>query len=316
MTNRALRAAGLAGAVALLHASGAAAHCFVGSRFFPATLNVDDPCVADELSLPTVAAFPNGDDPFARETDISAEFSKRVTSTFGVSVAGTWTHLRPEGGPSVSGFQNLETTFKSQFYTNPEREFVLSAGLSVEWGGTGSKAVGADAFSTLTPTVWFGKGFGDLPSEFGWVRAFGLTGQIGYAVPTQSQTIEIDPDSGELATTLNPQFLQYGATLQYSMPYLKASVVDLGLPEFVHHLIPLVEVNLQTPIANASGTGIGTTGTVNPGFIWVGDKFQIGAEAIVPINRASGAGPGAIAQLHLFLDDIFPDTIGKPLLGD
>jgi hypothetical protein len=25
------------------------AHCIVGNRFFPATLNVDDPCVADEL---------------------------------------------------------------------------------------------------------------------------------------------------------------------------------------------------------------------------------------------------------------------------
>jgi hypothetical protein len=33
------------------------AHCIVGNRFFPATLNVDDPCVADELSLPTIEVF-------------------------------------------------------------------------------------------------------------------------------------------------------------------------------------------------------------------------------------------------------------------
>jgi hypothetical protein len=32
----------------------ASAHCIVGNRFFPATLNVDDPCVADELSMPTI----------------------------------------------------------------------------------------------------------------------------------------------------------------------------------------------------------------------------------------------------------------------
>ena len=37
--------------------STAKAHCFVGDRFFPATLIVDDPCVNDELSVPTIAGF-------------------------------------------------------------------------------------------------------------------------------------------------------------------------------------------------------------------------------------------------------------------
>jgi len=40
--------------------SPASAHCIVGARFFPATLNVDDPCVNDELSIPTIAAFADG----------------------------------------------------------------------------------------------------------------------------------------------------------------------------------------------------------------------------------------------------------------
>ena len=34
--------------IVLLSNSGAFAHCFVGGRFFPATLGIDDPCVADE----------------------------------------------------------------------------------------------------------------------------------------------------------------------------------------------------------------------------------------------------------------------------
>jgi hypothetical protein len=55
----------------------ASAHCIVGNRFFPATLNVDDPCVADELSMPTIAGFKNGDDPSARELDISGEYPRR-----------------------------------------------------------------------------------------------------------------------------------------------------------------------------------------------------------------------------------------------
>ena len=69
----------------------AAAHCFVGARFLPATLTIDDPCVADELSLPTVAWLKNGDVPPAQQLNISGEFSKRITETLGISVAETWT---------------------------------------------------------------------------------------------------------------------------------------------------------------------------------------------------------------------------------
>lgn len=76
-----------------------------------------------------------------------------------------------------------------------------------------------------------------------------------------------------------------------------------------------MEAQFTTPVTNNSGTGIGTTGTINPGVIWVGNYFQVGVEAIVPINRASGTGVGVLAQLHLYLDDIFPKTIGRPLFG-
>ena len=293
----------------------AEAHCFVGARFFPATLAIDDPCVADELSLPTIARFNTGDDPSARELDISSEFSKRITDTFGISVARTWTHLGQPGMPDVSGFQNLETTFKFQFLTNAEHELVMSAALVVEWGGTGAQAIGADRFSTLTPTLYVGKGFGDLPESAGWFRAFALTGQVGYSIPTTSANITIDPDSGALGIDPNPQFLVYGASLQYSMPYLKSNIVDLGLPDFVNRLLPIVEAQFSTPVANNAGNSFITTGTINPGIIWAGDYFQVGLEAIIPINRASGTGVGAIAQLHFYLDDIFPNTIGRPLFG-
>src|SRR3954462_1939219 len=114
-----VRSAAFALLALALPTTGASAHCFVGARFLPATLNVDDPCVADELSLPTVSRFKNGDDPAARQTDISGEVSKRITETFGISIGSTWTHLRPPGGPNASGFQNLETTAKWQFLTLP-----------------------------------------------------------------------------------------------------------------------------------------------------------------------------------------------------
>jgi hypothetical protein len=285
----------------------------------PATLNVDDPCVADELSLPTISAFKNGDDPSARQLNISGEYSKRITDTFGISVGPTWTHLRPPGGPNASGFQNLDTMFKWQFLTLAEHELVMSVGLSVEWGGTGAQGVGAERFTTYTPTFFFGKGFGDLPSGAGWLRAFALTGQVGYAIPGSKTTnvFGIDPDTGDQTVDVqfNPRVLQWGGTLQYSMPYLKSSVIDLGLPDFVNHLIPIVEASFQTPVANTLTSGTLTTGTVNPGIIWVGNYYQVALEAIVPINRASGTAVGAMAQLHIYLDDIFPNSIGKPIFG-
>ena len=58
-----------------------------------------------------------------------------------------------------------------------------------------------------------------------------------------------------------------------------------------------------------------TTGTINPGVMWVGGYFQVGLEAVIPINRESGSGVGALGQLHLYLDDMFPTTVGQPLLG-
>src|SRR6202022_4874039 len=127
-------------------------------------------------------------------------------------------------------------------------------------------------------------------------------------------TFGIDPDSGNTTvdTEFNPRVLNWGATIQYSMPYLKSAVVDLGLPEFINHLIPLVEATLQTPVANTLSSGTLTTGTINPGVIWVGNTFQIGAEGLIPINRQSGSNVGVIAQLHLYLDDIDPGGIAKP----
>ena len=293
----------------------ARAHCFVGGRFLPATLNTDDPCVADEMSLPTVSRFKTGDDPSAKETDLSFEFSKRITENFGISVGDTWSRVSPPGMPSVHGWQNLETAFQYQVLKDAGHEFALLAGLVVEWGGTGSQSLGTDRFSTLTPTVYFGKGFGDLPDAAGWLRAFAVTGEVGYSFPTVRSTATVDPMSGDVSFQNNPNFLVYSGSLQFSLPYLKSNVVDLGLPDFVNRLIPIVEAQFQTPVANNFGTGIGTTGTVNPGVIWVGDYFQIGVEAIIPINRASGTGIGAMAQLHIYLDDMFPTTVGRPLLG-
>ncbi|HUN48612.1 MAG TPA: hypothetical protein VMU85_18930, partial [Stellaceae bacterium] len=73
--SRALMAATALGAAALLHTSGPAeAHGFAGDRFFPATLQTDDPFVADEASLPTLTKNPTdstGGQSYSIEADIA-----------------------------------------------------------------------------------------------------------------------------------------------------------------------------------------------------------------------------------------------------
>jgi hypothetical protein len=319
MSPHLLRAALCAGPLAFAACTAALAHEIVGNRMFPATLAIDDPGVADELSLPTVAFYKTGDDPSAKQLDISGEYSKLITEDFAVSFSPTWSHIYAPGGPmgvGASGFQNTEVTLKYRIYKNAEHEFVASVGLNMELGHTGAMDVGADPFTAYTPTFYFGKGFGDLPMSMGWARPFALTGQVGYAIPGSSSTTTVDPGTGDVDTEFNPRVLVWGASLQYSLPYLKASVVDLGLPDIVNRLIPLVEVSLQTPVSNFATSGTVTTGTVNPGLIYVGDTYQLALEAMIPINRDSGTSVGVIGQVHFFLDDIFPNSIGRPLFAN
>jgi hypothetical protein len=305
---------GVAILLALAISSPASAHCIVGNRFFPATITADDPCVNDELALPTIAGFKNGDEPSAQELDISGEYDKTITENFGVSIGEDWVHLHEPGDGSHAGFDNLATGFKYQFVRDADRELAMSASLDVDWGRTGSSSIGAEPFTTLAPTVFAGKGFGFLPEDLKFFKPFALTAQVGYAVPTQFSTTAPDAQTGLPISTNNPQFLVWGGSLQYSFPYLKSSVQDLGFPNFVNRLIPLVEFNLETQVANFNGEER-TTGTVNPGVIYVADKYQLGVEAIIPVNRASGDGVGVVGQLHLYLDDIFPNSLGRPLFG-
>ena len=312
----------LAVLAAVAASTAARAHEIVGNRFFPATLAIDDPGVNDEMALPTISISKTGDDPSFKQLNVSGEFAKRITEDFAISVSPTWSRLYAPGGPAMNGargFQNLETLFKYRLFKNAEHEFVISAGLEIEWGGSGAQGVGSERFNVYTPTIYFGKGFGELPSSLNWARPFAITGQIGYAIPGVSNTTAtFNPDTSaqEIDTELNPRILNWGATLQYSMPYLKAVVVDLGLPDFINRLIPIVEASLQTPVSNTATSGAVTTGTINPGIIYVSNKYQVAIEAMIPVNRQSGTSVGIIGQLHFYLDDIFPNTLGRPIFAN
>lgn len=296
----ACRLAACSGILAVAAASSVSAHAVVGNRFFPATLVTDDPGVADELSLPTLSSFKSGDGPSVRQLDVSGEYSKRLTSRLGVSFGETWTRIEAPDAGTARGFQNLETTLKYQLVADPAQETLLSAGLSYEWGASGSDAVGAERHSTVTPTLFFGQGGGKLPDSLAWARPFAVTGLVGYAVPSRAH------DGDERI----PRVVSWGLAVEYSLPYLAAHVKDLGLPDAINRLTPVVEASFESPVGMAGGK---TTGTVNPGLIWSGRHFQLGAEATIPINRDSGRGTGFVIQAHFFIDDLFPRSLGKPI---
>jgi len=288
------------------------AHGFAGKRFFPATLATEDPFVADELSLPTVSRRRTEDDVSSSiDSSASVDFSKRITNDFGVGFGATWLRLEPRDGMRQQGFDNFALNAKYQFFKSDLHETILSVGADADLGGTGSRRVGAESFSTITPAVFAGRGFGDLPEELRFLRPLAMTGSVGIGVPTRSSSTSLD-DDGNPATEQHPHVLKVGFALEYSLPYLNAFVKDIGLPAPLKNAIPIVELALQKPIDRGRGP---TTGTINPGILFPGRTMQFGIEAIVPINHRTGGGTGVLMQLHFFLDDLFPTSVGKPLFG-
>jgi hypothetical protein len=297
-----------------LAAGSAAAHGIAGKRFFPATLATDDPFVADELSLPTIESrkMPaSEDEPATRETGYSLDISKRLTENLGIGFGATYKVLQPDGGETQSGFDNLASSIKYKFYQDDERETIMSAGVDWDIGGSGAKRVGAESFSTLTPALFFGKGFGDLPETMKLLRPLAVTGLVGVGIPTRSSSTFVS-DEGDTSVERHPHTLEWGFAIEYSVPYLQSFVQDLGWREPFSRMIPIVEFAMSTALDRGAS---GTTGTVNPGLIWSGRYAQLAIEAVIPVNNRSGNRVGAIAQLHFFLDDLFPATIGRPIFG-
>ena len=262
----------------------ATGHGIVGPRFFPATITTDDPFAADELALPTITSFNH-------ETDYDFDYSKSIFPGVALSVGVGYAD-----GKDASGWTNVRLTPMAELFRNEEHEAIVSAGFTWEIGGSGSRSV-ADRSSTYTPEILFGKGFGDLPDSVALLRPFAVTGQIGFKIPGKSA---------------DSKAVEWGGAVEYSLLYLQTNVRDEGFSKFVEHLTPIVEFSFESPTDTGGG---GTTGTINPGLIWTGLYTQFAAEAVIPANGATAKTIGVIAQAHFYIDDIFPQSLGRPLLG-
>jgi hypothetical protein len=276
------------------------AHGFEGDRFFPPTLVTDDPFAVDELLLPGLNAIkgPAGDgSPSNTEIDAGFEFDKEIFPHFALGLSENYVRQKPHPGPGNYGWDNLTLTAKYEFFHDDAHEAIMSVGLETDFGHTGTGNI-ADPFTTLTPNFYFGKGFGQLPDSLGGLRPFAVTGQIGNSFPTSAAA---------------PNTFNWGFAVEYSIPYLQQQVQDIGLPAPFKDMIPLVELSLTTPENRGGGP---TTGNIDPGVLWITPYFELGAEALIPVNSASGKNVGVTVQLWVFIDDIFPKVFGHPLFGN
>src|SRR5216684_2960800 len=307
---------------------------YVGDRFFPSTLATTVPTAADFYNPPYFVKLPDtATTPSTREIDIPTTYSRLVTKDWSVFFTETFRIIENSNTGTRSGFDNLVIGTQYQLYTNPEHQFVVTVGGTAAIGGTGAPGI-ASSFSTLTPTVYIGKGFGDLPDSAAWLRPLTISATAAVAVPTESSTLTslgtinlprseagafnsltpLPTGATTLSETINPKVLQLGFALEYSLvsnQYTGANRTGTRYPE---GWVPLVESTTATPL-NGPLAGR-TTGTVNPGVIWVSRYLQVGVEAIIPMDAHSGRDLGFRAQAHLYLPAIFPDWYGKPIFGN
>ncbi len=265
----------------------ASAYTSAGDRTFPAMILLPQVAPADEIYL-TPTTQPTADN---RSTDLALNFAKTLTERLGVRFEEDYTWLGHN-----TGWQNLETVAQYLAVLDPIREALVTLGVAQEWGGTGTRRIGAAPQGATTPTVYFGKGMGDY--DIGYLRPFAVTGAIGY------QFADSAP---------RPDALHTDIAVEYSIPYLQSKVRAFDLPDLLRGMTPLVEAVVNTPTTNR-GSGR-TSATFGPGINYSGEGWEFTVEALVPAGRSPVTGLGVAAQLNISLDYFFPDTIGKPLFS-
>ncbi len=286
----------------LLAGAPAGAHGVIGQRFIPSTLAVEDPFASDEMDLLAIRRGPRASE--GRETGFGFEISKRLHPDFAVSVAWEYLLVDPSDGRKIAGGANPEIGFKYVAFRSPAHEAIFSAGLSVEPGGAGAKRV-AEKVTTISPAIYFGKGFGDLPDALNYLKPLALAGAVELGVPANRR---LAGEEDRFSTAVG-----YGFALQYSIPYLQSSVKDAGIGAPFDRMFPVLEFSFETNI-NSPHRGA-TTASINPGLLWVGRYVELGVGAEIPLNNRSGANACVRSLVHIFLDDLWPNIFTRTPFG-
>jgi hypothetical protein len=197
--------------------------------------------------------------------------------------------------PREAGWQDTAATLKFVAYSDRAAEQLVSLSLIREFGGSGASRIGASPNGSTTGAINFGQGFAEI-SEVPGVKPFAVTGSVGYLVPDEQAP-------GEMQQAL------LSASLQYSFDVLSQSLRGRHLPHFLQPFLPIVECSFALPTH-----GGGQKELLSPGLIYAGDGFQLAAEALIPLSRASGTHAGFIAQLNISLETLGVPALARPLL--
>jgi hypothetical protein len=271
----------------------AEAYTAADDRIFPATVLLPQPAPTDAVYVtPSTRPVPGGD-----ATNLTGTLDKTLIERLGVGIQDGYNWIGRNNASTLDGWQNLLAYVKYEAILDPEHEFLASIGAAHEFGGTGTNRVGAPSTgATLVPTMFFAKGFGDLP--IGYFRPLAMQGFATYQLSSGPS---------------RPDNILTGLAIEYSIPYLQSKVRAFDLPDVLRGMTPLVETLVVTPTRNRGGTT--TAAVVAPGVAYSGQGWEFAIEARVPANHAAGTGVGVLAQFTLSFDYFFPDTIGKPIFA-
>ncbi len=267
----------------------AQAHAVAGQRLFPSTLNFDDPGIGAELPL----VFSHMHEDGAWQNDLGISVTKPITPNFSLLLDTGYAAAAQPGAPTVHGWGNFALGGVWQVYRNADSESIGSFSISRSFAHSGSRAIREDV-SSWSPEFDFGQGFGNVSAN--WLRPFALTGSIGLDLPDSRR---------------EPRMLNWGLSLQYSIPYLQDFVKFAGIKAPFNNLIPIIELPMQTCLDR--GCRGQTTGYVAPGAIWIGRRVQWGVELLIPANHRTGNAVGVMFGFDFYLDDLAPHGFGAPL---
>jgi hypothetical protein len=273
------------------------AHGTVGKRFFPSAISQDEPFINDKLALPIFYSETTGtNNQDIWTTNPKLEYAKTITKNFQASVTASYLHINNPDTNIKNGFDNWEAGVRYNLFLLPHVESIMSVGLNAKRGGSGSHLVDNQK-TTISPEILFAQGLALLPESVKLLRPLGFS-------------ISVSPNISTSVSTISTVSL--GAAIEYSLPYLQQSVADLHMP-VLDHMVPIIEFPFSTC---TSGSCSGqTTGTIDPGIIIYGKFGQVGLEAIIPANSNTGSKVGGVIQFDLYLNTLFPDSIGKPIFA-
>lgn len=272
--------------VSMCFATAAAhAHGTVGKRVFIEPFVTEDANPKNEFVVAKPGFF-NADEGNAFSLGFALE--KKLSNNFSLTLEGEWTSERAGGEPHVEGFQNPGILLKYSVWKDPEREFIFSPALEIEFP-LGEREVGAERDPVVAPLLLFARGLGDLPQSLSYLRPLALMGDIGFEILTNAETETV---------------LKYDILLMYSLPYLRTHVHDLGASWPFTRLIPLVEFNFETGV---HGRPRLTEARLTPGVVYQGQFVQLGVAGQFPLNRTTDRelDPSLLFLVDLFYDDLF-----------